>query len=168
MIATKAKKKASITLKDPKSPVPAWIHYGIFSHTETKIRQMLNDAGYQSGYLIGLRVGYIYRKRPYMMAFGSGVGDDERFMPDAQLVLGEDQFIALYSEIRNLFVQNSDGSGDLSVYFDIAISGSLYQLSIKSDIVQSGECNATPSHLGQMMVLTRVGNEPWKCTHQSG
>jgi hypothetical protein len=158
--------KPAITLKDPKSPVSGWKHYGIFSYTEKKIRTLLEEAGYQSGYLIGLQAGYIYRKRPYMMAFGYGVGEQERQEVTVLEILGEDVYLALYREMSNLFKENSTASGDISATLDITISGSLYQISFKSDIVQAGQCNANPNHNNQFMILSQVGNEPWKCTHQ--
>jgi hypothetical protein len=166
MAKSKARTKTIIDLKDPKSPVSGWKHYGIFSYTEKRIRTLLDESGYKSGYLIGLQVGYVYRKRSYMMAFGYGVGEQERQMPDAQTVLGRDLFIALYRELRTLFKQNSDASGDISVNLDLTISGSLFQISFECDIVQQGECDANPNHVGQVMILSRVGNENWKCTHQ--
>jgi len=168
MATSKAKTKSAVTFKNPKSPVSGWKHYGIFSYTEKKIRTLLDEAGYQSGYLIGLQVGYVYRKRPYMMAFGYGVSEEQRFMPDAQVVLGQELFIALYREIRTLFEENSTASGDLPVNLDITISGSLFQISFQSAIVQQGQCDANPSHTGQFMILSQLGNEPWKCTHQPG
>jgi hypothetical protein len=166
MKTSKAQSKPKIDFKDPKSPVSGWKHYGILSYTEKKIRKLLDESGYTAGYLIGLQVGYVYRKRPYIMAFGYGVGEEERQMPDGQNVLSQDLLIALYRDVRTLFKENSTASGDISANLDLTISGSQIQINFTCGIVQQGQCVQTPNHVGQFMVLSRVGNDPWKCAHQ--
>lgn len=168
MATSKAKTKSVVTFKDPKSPVSGWKHYGIFSYAEKKIRTLLDEAGYTAGYLIGLQVGYIYRKRPYMMAFGYGIREQEQQAAIVQNILGQDVYIALYRELSTLFRENSTASGDISATLDITISGSLFQISFQSAIVQPGQCAANPNHNGQFMILSRVGDGPWTCTHEPG
>jgi len=177
MKTAKKQTKLGLNLLDsPRTPVSGWRHYQILKDMEGRIHKLLADAGYQKGYLIGLRVGYTFmpagsrskeKIKKYEMAYGYGVDDDvQTFIADPFDIITQEVIIELYRAAGQLFEANSTVAGSFSAILDLTISGSLFQFSIKCDLVLAGQCDANPNHNGQMRILTRFGNEDWRCSHQ--
>jgi len=162
-------------LNSPRSPVSAWRHYQILKDIEGRIHKLLADADYQRGYLIGLRVGYKFmpagsrskeKMKTYEMVYGYGVDDDVRtLIADPFDIITQEVILELYRAAGQLFEANATVAGSFSAILDLTISGSLFQFSIKCDLVLAGQCDANPNHNGQLRILTRFGNEEWKCSH---
>ena len=146
----------------PDAPLTPWRHYGITEYADKKVREELENLGYQ-GFLIGIRVSYTLvdkDEKTYSMSFGRvpplGITDG------TEDPLSDEFLLRLHENVSMLIHKYSpEVFGEMFVEVSVNVSGSEHTSTIKC--LPSGYI-CTQSHTGRQKCIQRKGG-PWTCLH---